>query len=273
MDTIVKIQILKRGHMRILSQNLLSKEGGDERPELNYVNRKEDLFAMITEVSPDLICFQEASVGWKTLLSDDRFSKYSFAGEGRDGNGRGEHNLVCWRKDKYSYISDRTFWLTNTPNKVSKVPFARCLNRICTYVHLRDNDSGVEFVLACTHLDNRSKYARRHNTCSLLSNLESIYTKTPFILCGDFNCKTNGYAYRKISETLQDTKVIAKDAVPYVTYHDFGKYSGNLSPIDFIFVNEAFLVDSYRVLKDKGRSGNFISDHYGVLTDIEFKKD
>lgn len=258
--------------MRILSQNLLSKEGGHEYPELNYVNRKEDLFALIAEVCPDLICFQEVTAGWKAILADSRLAEYGFAGEGRDGNGNGEHNLVCWRKDKYSYISDRTFWLTNTPDKVSKVPFARCHNRICTYVHLRENDSGAEFVLACTHLDNRSKYVRRRNTDSLLCNLQPIYEKLPFILCGDFNCVISEYPYRKISAVLHDTFVLAKDAVPYVTYHDFGKYNGNLSPIDFIFVNRAFTVDRYRVLNYKGRSGNYISDHYGVLTDVELKQ-
>lgn len=258
--------------MRILSQNLLSKEGGTERPELNYVNRKEDLFALIAEVSPDLICFQEATLGWKAQLADKRFAGYGFAGVGREGNGKGEHNLVCWRKDKYNYVSDHTFWLTGTPDKVSKVKFTRCHYRICTYVHLQDKDSGTEFVLACTHLDNRSSYVRRRNAVSLLSNLRPVYEKMPFILCGDFNCDTGGYAYLKISEALHDTGVIAKDAVPYVTFHDFGKYSGNLSPIDFIFVNQAFTVDRYRVLNYKGRSGNFISDHYGVLVDVELKQ-
>lgn len=257
--------------MRILSQNLLSKEGGNERPELNYVNRKEDLFTLIAEVSPDLICLQEVTVGWKALLTDDRFAEYSFVGEGRDGNGSGEHNLVCWRKDKYSYISDHTFWLTNTPDKVSNVPFTRCHNRICTYARLIDNDSGIEFAVACTHLDNRSKYARRRNTDSLLSNLKSTYTKIPFIMGGDFNSEITDYPYRKITESFYDSNVKAKDAVSHLTFHDFGKNSGDISPIDFIFVNDAFTVDRYRVLNYKGRSGNFISDHYGVLTDVEFK--
>lgn len=258
--------------MRILTQNILSKEGGSERPELNYINRKEDLFAMIEDVSPDLICLQEVTPGWKELLNDPRFAAYAFAGEGRDGKEKGEHNLVCWRKDKYSCISDRTFWLTKTPDKVSKVPFAICFNRICTYARLQDNESGAEFVLACTHLDHRSKYVRRKNTDSLLHNLQPIYDKIPFILCGDFNAKINEYPYRKISERLHDTFVIAKEAAPYVTYHEFGRYSGNLSPIDFIFVNDAFTVLRYRVLNYKGRSGNFISDHYGVISDVEFKK-
>lgn len=258
--------------MRILCQNLLCKEGGSEHPELNYVNRKEDLFAMITEISPDLICMQEVTVGWKALLNDERFSDYNFVGEGREGDGKGEHNLVCWKKDKYSHISDRTFWLTNTPNKVSKVRFAACHKRICTVVHLRDNANGAEFAIACTHLDNRSKYVRHRNTNSLLSNLKSIYVKLPFILCGDFNCGIDEYPYLKISSVLQDTCVVARDAVPHVTFHDFGKYSGNLSPIDFIFVNQAFIANRYRVLNYKGRSGNYISDHYGVLTDIELKQ-
>ncbi len=258
-------------NMKILSQNLLSKEGGNEHPELNYVNRKEDLFALIAEVSPDIICLQEVTVGWKALLSDDRFSEYSFVGEGRDGNGSGEHNLVCWKKDKYSYISDHTFWLTNTPDKVSKVPFAKCHNRICTYAHLRDSTGCAEFVIACTHLDNRSKYVRRRNTDSLLSNLKSIYTKLPLILCGDINCEIRDYPYRKITAALHDSMVLAKDAVPHGTFHGFSENSCDLSTIDFIFVNDAFTVDSYRVLNYRGRSGNFISDHYGVLSDVKLK--
>ena len=257
--------------MRILSQNLLSKEGGTERPELNYVNRKEDLFALIAEVSPDLICFQEATLGWKAQLADKRFAGYGFAGVGREGNGKGEHNLVCWRKDKYNYVSDHTFWLTGTPDKVSKVKFTRCHYRICICSPARQRQR--HGICACLHaFDNRSSYARRRNAVSLALNLRLYMKKCPLFFAETSNCDTGGYAYLKISEALHDTGVIAKDAVPYVTFHDFGKYSGNLSPIDFIFVNQAFTVDRYRVLNYKGRSGNFISDHYGVLVDVELKQ-
>lgn len=258
--------------MKILTQNLLSKDGGSEQPELNYVNRKEDLFTLIKEIDPDIICFQEVTTGWKKLLNDERFSEYRFVGEGRDGNGKGEHNPVCWKNGKYSLISERTFWLSHTPEKVSKPLLAR-MNRICTYAYLRDNESGCEFAIACTHLDHRSEFGRRKNADYLLKNLEPIYTKSPFILCGDFNCKIDGYAYKKVSKALHDSFVIATDAVPYVTYHEFGKYEGDLSPIDYIFVNDSFAVDRYRVLNSKGKSGNYISDHYGVLADVRLKQD
>ena len=79
--------------MKILSQNLLSKEGGNEHPELNYVNRKEDLFALIAEVSPDIVCLQEVTVGWKALLADERFSQYSLCTSGHQ-----PYHRCGWRR-------------------------------------------------------------------------------------------------------------------------------------------------------------------------------
>jgi len=79
----------------------------------------------------------------------------------RDGEGKesGEWNTILYRKERFDLVSSGTFWLTDTPNTISKLE-GITYNRICTWAVLKDKVANIEIMLCNTHLDHQSDEAR-----------------------------------------------------------------------------------------------------------------
>ena len=84
---------------------------------------------------------------------------------------------------------------------------------------------------------------------------------TGVVLTGDFNETQEDEAYRRIAARLQDCTDPAKKTT---TYQEWGYCDTGSEPIDFIFTSGTG--SDYTVLNDL--SGGYVSDHYGVYTNI-----
>ena len=83
----------------------------------------------------------------------------------------------------------------------------------------------------------------------------------PVIICGDFNDVPNSYAYNTIGKGLQNA-FAAKGS-------GLGRTFYGISPtlrIDNIFVSDKFEVQQYLRIKKQ------LSDHFPIITDVQFKK-
>ena len=92
------------------------------------------------------------------------------------------------------------------------------------------------------------------------------------ILLGDFNAQTHTDVYKKIIAHLNDSQKIteAPAAGPYNTYTGYNRKPGAGAHLDYIFVSPGTRVLSYRVI-DTLVEGQFPSDHYPVMVEIELK--
>ena len=80
-------------------------------------------------------------------------------GVGRDdGAEKGEFMAVYYLRDRFELLDSGTFWLSETPDKVSRGWDGAC-NRTVTWVELKDRKSGKEFFYFNTHLDHKGKGA------------------------------------------------------------------------------------------------------------------
>lgn len=125
-------------------------------------DREEIVPQVVADYMPDSVGFQECEGTWyltlKTYLPD-----YEIIGVGRLTGLKliGESTAIMFRKDKYKLVDSGTFWLSETPDKVSKGWDAKYY-RTCTWVVLENKETGEQYAHINTHLDNAGTQARTH---------------------------------------------------------------------------------------------------------------
>ena len=221
----------------------------------------------------DLFGTQE---GFKNQLNDieQQLPEYARYGIGRDdGQLKGEHSAIFYKKDRFELLKAGDFWLSETPEKPGFGWDAR-INRICSWVQLKEKKTGRTFYCFNVHYDHQAMVARRESSKLLLSKIKTIAGDAPVVLTGDFNGNHHTEWYQLIasSENLRDAYREVKN--PYVnngTFQNFGRNFTASDIIDHIFVTRHFSVKRWGVLTDS-YNGKFPSDHFPVLAEIVLGK-
>jgi hypothetical protein len=87
--------------------------------ENSWTNRKPFFINQLKFYEPDVFGVQEAMPNQMKDM-DSLLTDYSFVGVGRDdGKDEGEYSAIFYKKDKFKVLESSTFWLSQTPEKVS----------------------------------------------------------------------------------------------------------------------------------------------------------
>jgi endonuclease/exonuclease/phosphatase family metal-dependent hydrolase len=202
----------------------------------------------------------------QSLMSD-----YEYIGEGRSGGDKGEFSAIFYNKNKLKLLKDGSFFLSETPDIVSKGWDAH-LTRITSWGLFKEISSGTRFYFFNTHLDNVGKKSRLESVKLILKKIIKIAKDNPVILTGDFNCDQNSLPYKVVNSSgiLKDTYDLAKvKHAPTGTFNDYGTKHTDRR-IDQIFVSSQIEVEEYDIITDKV-DGKFPSDHYPVRAKIKIK--
>ncbi len=224
--------------------------------------RLERVYKILTDYLPDTFGVQEATPEWMNLLEREFGDTYAYVGEGRDGGDNGEYSAIFYNKTQFTLLESGTKWLSDTPDKVSKVEESS-LNRIFTYAILERTVDNTPLMIVNTHFDHTSDTARERQASVLADFLDDYTDKYPVILTGDFNTIAHTTAYEEIlTGGVTDSADLAETSAPAMTFTNFGT-TGKV--IDFIFVTEnSVMVKDYRVCNEK-IDGDYPSDHHPVL--------
>lgn len=253
--------------MRIMSFNIRCLNVGTD----TWKDRIGIVSQTMLDSEADSIGVQEATPEWMETLKETVAEKYAYVGVGRDdGDNEGEYSAVFYLKDKYEVIESDTFWLSETPDKPSRGWDAAC-NRVCTWVHLRDKETGAEYVHMNSHFDHIGVKARK-NSVDMIINKAKQFTDIPVVFTADMNVKEGSDNYNQFvtSNYFFDTKFLAPDSMSYCTYHDTKPQNHADDIIDYVMINNEFEALSYRVVTE-GIDGRFVSDHYPIYADIIIK--
>jgi len=197
------------------------------------------------------------------------FPDFDHVGVGRDdGVSKGEHMCIFFRKSRFEKLADGTFWLSETPEKPGMGWDAAC-NRTCTWIRLKDKETGKEFMHFNTHLDHRGTVARREGSKLILKKIAEINTKgLPMILTGDFNAVKTDEPIRIIMAVLLDSREKCTTK-PYGHEGTSGGFDVKLMPriIDYIFINNQVNIVRHGFLSDCWGL-YFPSDHLPVLAEV-----
>jgi endonuclease/exonuclease/phosphatase family metal-dependent hydrolase len=238
-----------------------------------WTDRKAYVAALIRFHDFDVFGTQE---GLKHQLDDiqQQLPQYERYGIGRDnGQTKGEYSAIFYKKEKFTLLKSGDFWLSETPDKPGFGWDAR-INRICSWVQLKDKSTGKIFYCFNVHYDHQGMVARKESSKLLLAKIRSISGNDPVILTGDFNGDHTTEWYQSIAHSgiLKDS--FREVEYPYVnngSFQNFGRNFNTADIIDHIFISAHFSVKKWGVLTDS-YSGKFPSDHFPVLAEIQWRK-
>lgn len=241
---------------------------------LNNWNLRKDFFtSQIQFYEPDILGVQEARPNQVIDLASS-LNQYYAIGIGRDGIGHGESSNIFYKKDRFSLKESDTFWLSETPNEISK-GWDAAYNRVCTYGLFKDLQTKKLFWIFNTHLDHIGAEARTKGIELILSKIKELNTKKyPVIFMGDFNSEPNESRIVALKKRMDDASEVSieKPFGPLGTFNNFKHNESVTQLIDYIFItkNSTLKVKKYAVLSDS-KNLMYPSDHLPVYVEINFK--
>ena len=239
----------------------------------SWENRKENVHNLIAFYEPHVLGIQEGMKNQVAYL-DDRLSTYKYVGVGRDdGKEKGEFCAIFYNSKKFKILKSSTFWLSDTPNKIS-IGWDAALERICTYALLKDKKTQQKLWVFNTHFDHLGKKARIKSAKLLINKMKTLNkNKLPLILMGDLNSLPDEKPIRYLSSILNDTKKVCLSSPfgPSGTYNAFDSTKSIEDRIDYIFSSRDVVTKKYAVLSSIIKQ-NYLSDHFPVLVEIELDK-
>jgi endonuclease/exonuclease/phosphatase family metal-dependent hydrolase len=230
-----------------------------------WSERRHFLAGQLRFYAPDIFGVQEALRHQLEFLGE-QLPAYSWVGVGRDdGEAGGEYSAVFFRKSRFSVQQSGTFWLSPTPERVSK-GWDAALPRICTWALLEDKAAGRHVWVFNTHFDHVGREARRMSASLLLLRLwEMNRQRYPVVLMGDFNAGPNTEPIQILLRELYDARVRSQEPPfgPEGTFNGFRFYEPVELRIDYIFTTPDLRVCKYAVLSDS-KNCRYPSDHLPV---------
>lgn len=258
--------------IKVMSYNIRLDVASDG--ENRWDVRKDKVAGLMNYHEADFIGGQEVTHPQLEYLVNHLMG-YSYIGVGRDDcKTKGEYSCIFYKKDKFDVILQSTFWLSPTPDSISK-GWDAAIVRVCTYGLFKNKKTKQQFWVFNTHFDHIGKVARLESAKLIIEKIKELNTKNyPVILSGDFNSKPDDPPIEYIYNNMQNSRYISKLVYgPADTWNAF-KFNSKLDGcIDYVFISRdkrisvskfATLTDSYDM--------KYPSDHLPVLATIIINK-
>lgn len=252
---------------KVMSYNIKYDNVNDTVNNWNF--RKEAMVRLVQHYGPQFVGMQEVLLNQLEYL-DEHLPDYGYIGVGRDdGKQKGEYSPILYNSQHFELKSANTFWLSPTPEKVSK-GWDAALERICTYGRFKDKSTGKELYVFNTHFDHVGTEARKQSVNLILQKIKAINTQNlPVVVTGDFNLEPDSEPIQLMQAGMTD----AQQATQQPFYGPTGTFNG-FDPdmvldrrIDYIFVDD-LKVQSYLHIDDRMENNMHISDHLPVLAEL-----
>jgi len=235
--------------------------------------------------NPDVIGLQEVSIDWvqpiRDFLAENDYSHYGYGRYGADlfdeeMNNREELLPLIWKKEKFDLNDSGHFWASSTPDVPCSLAWddgiaakrPRCIN----WVKLTDRQTSKDIVFLNCHLDYLSNEVRSRSAELLVEQMKCFYASgIPVLMMGDFNFGLESDGYSVLTKNgYNDARQEAPQTTDSGSFNDWGKRTKeNYAIIDHFFITPGITAHSFEVIDDMS-SGEYISDHFPILTRITF---
>ena len=263
----------ENAHLRWGTFNIRLKNTGDDKEGYGWDVRRDRVADYVKAKQLDIVGMQEVL---QPQLEDliARLPEYDYVGVGRtDGKTKGEYSPVFYRKDKFEVLDKGNFWLSETPDVPGSKGWDAALERIASYVKLKDKASGKIFMAVNTHFDHVGTTARKESAKLIMQKIQQIVGDRPAVVTGDFNITEQDEAYT----TMVSNAFRMNDAYHMTghhtgtcyTFHGFCKISPlKCEKIDFIFITPGVKVNHTHI--EVPDPAAMLSDHNPHWADLEF---
>ena len=228
----------------------------------SFKKRSEKMLRLIKSTDSDIICMQEATSSQISFFKKHMHGmnvSYAY----RDKARSSECCPVFYNSNRFELISSETFWLSDTPEKISKT-WEADYYRICTTVKLKDKLTGKELALFNTHIDYKSEDTKLKSV--ELINEKAAEFDCPIVLTGDFNSVPESSAIERAKTYFTE----AGEGKPDGDKITFNNYLGaGQKKIDYVFYKGNLESLSYNVI-DKTYGKIIPSDHYPIKAEFTY---
>lgn len=256
--------------LKIMTYNIRLDIASDG--ENDWSHRKDFFNSQLMFYAPDIFGIQEALPN-QVLDIANALPNYNHVGIAREGVGKGEASNIFYNKEKFKLMETNTFWLSETPEKISK-GWDAAYHRVCTYALLKINHSDKLIWVFNTHLDHIGEIAKTKGLELILSKIEQLNkNKYPVFLMGDFNSEPQTERIVALKNKMNDSRTVSKEKPfgPYGTFNSFKYHEPTSLLIDYIFLSKekGITVNKYGVLSE-AINLKYPSDHFPVFIEISF---
>ena len=256
---------LKQGIM-LMSFNVRLASAASDTGEKDWTNRRNGCYAMINTLRPILMGVQECQLNQRNDL-EANCPGYGVVGRSRDTSTGGEQMAIFYLKDSVTVDSWTTFWLTDTPNQVSRHPLAEHY-RCATCAKVTHKKTGKQFYYIDTHLD--LEEVRGYEMTVILKYInDNLGTSLPIVMSGDWNDTEDSTIFEDMYQTFQNARWTARSGDSYGTYNGFSNLNSS-TKIDHIFYRGFSGCAKIVTVRQKWDAYQFISDHFPVYAYLEF---
>lgn len=256
------------GDIRLISFNVRQSGAAEKDGPDRWENRRDAVLNLFERESPSVVGIQEGRIDQVRYI-EQGCPQFARVGVGRDdGAEGGEIMAIFYRNDRFELLDSGTFWLSATPDEVSRGWDGYC-NRTVTWVRLRETASGKEFYYLNTHFDHKGPEARRESARLIADYVrDRIPADAAVIVGGDLNSADSDPIFEPLKAILATARDIAEPTDRGGTFNGFGAVPDNIV-LDHFFCRGIDTLDrpALRVLRgDYGAP--YISDHYPVALDF-----
>ena len=179
---------------------------GNVKSGNGWDDRKGFIFDLINFAAFDVFGAQEVRYGQLNDLVK-ALPDYAYIGVGRDdGKTKGEFCPVFYRRERFKLLDSGTFWLSATPETVSRGWDGGC-NRVCSWGYFQDRATKAKFYFLNTHLDHKGPMAKTKGAELIVKFIEEHCKGVQVIVTGDMNVYQDSEWYNIFAKSgyLKDT--------------------------------------------------------------------
>ena len=254
------IQVSVRGQkfldLKVGSYNIRYDNKGDRDKGNGWEHRLPVILSILEWESPDFFGAQEV-LAHQLADMQNGLPDYVAYGVGRDdGKDKGEAVPVFYRKDRFDHLDQGTFWLSESPEVPSR-GWDAALPRVCSWVKLKEKNTGKLIYFFNLHLDHIGTKAREQSMYVVLRKIKEIAKGETVFLTGDFNVDQHNEIYGILQNSGLVFDSYEKTQHKMAWNGTFNAYDTHLftdSRIDHIFVTADVSVSHYAVFTETYRS-------------------
>jgi|FLOH01.1.fsa_nt_gi endonuclease/exonuclease/phosphatase family metal-dependent hydrolase len=266
---LLHVSLAKAQSFTVMSYNIRYDNDWDTKNAWN--DRKDNIVKLLTAQNPDIFGIQEGLVNQVKFIAY-ALKNHKYIGVGRDGGNSGEFSAIFYDTSKFKVLKSGTFWLSETPDKISK-GWDAVLNRICTYGLFKNLKTHKKVWVFNTHFDHKGSLSREKSAALILNKIRQINTKKyPVVLTGDLNTNPSEKPVTLLKTELEDA--LDKSDKPFIgqtgTFNGFNNEAPVLIKIDYIFIKN-LNVSNYIHIDDRVNKKH-ISDHLPIMAILNFKE-
>ena len=255
----------KKPGVMVMSFNVRYGSAGEDTGDKNWSNRRTGCYAMVNTLRPTLMGVQECQAGQRSDLMAN-LKGYESVGVPRDGSANGEQMAIFYLKDSVSIQSWGTFWLSETPDVVSKYPGAGHY-RCATWAKVRHKKYGNEFYHINTHLDLNTVKAFEMSV--IMDFIKKNCGSLPVVMTADWNESDDSAVFDEMYQTFSNARWTATTGDAYGTMNSFNNMNSS-TKIDHVFYRGFPSCTKFVTVRQKWEGYQFISDHFPVYANLKF---